>query len=49
MLSFACAVRVLGGQSWLVAVVAVGESDEAAGPVGVNDGGGGMEGLWVVC
>ena len=28
------------GCGWLVAVVAVGESGEAAGPVGINGGGG---------
>ena len=34
-----CVVRAVGGRSWLVAVVAVGESGEAAGLVG-GDGGG---------
>ena len=33
----------------LVAVVAVGESSEAAGSVGVDDGGGGWNGTIVVC
>ena len=42
-------MRVVGGRSWLVVVVAVGKSGDAAGPVGIDGGGGGMEGLWVVC
>ena len=29
-----CAVGVVGSQSWLLAVVAIGESGEAAGSVG---------------
>ena len=29
--------------------MAVGESGEAAGLVGIDGGGGGMEGLWVDC
>ena len=33
----------------LVAVVAVGESSEVAGSVGVDDGGGGWNGTIVVC
>ena len=44
MLPSVCAV---GSRSWLVAVVAVGESGEAAGPVGVD--GGGWNGTIVVC
>ena len=48
MSSFVCAVRVVGGRSWLVAVVAVGKSSEVAGPVGV-DSGGGWNGTIVVC
>ena len=43
-----CAVGVVGGQSGLVAVVAVGESSEVAGLVGVN-GGGGWKGTIANC
>ena len=41
-------MRVVGSQSWLMAVVAVGESGEVAGPVHV-DGGGGWNGTMVDC
>ena len=34
-----CAVGVVGGQSWLLVVVAVGEMVGAAGMVGVDGGG----------
>ena len=34
-----CAVGVVGGQSWLLAVVAIGKMLRAAGTVGVNGGG----------
>ena len=40
-------VRAVGGLSWLVAVVAVGESGEAAGSVGGD--GGGWKGTIVAC
>ena len=39
MLSSMCAVGVVGSQSWLLAVVAVGEMVGAAGTVGVDGGG----------
>ena len=42
-----CAVGVVGGQSRLLAVVAVGEMLRAAGMVGVD--GGGWEGRIVAC
>ena len=42
-----CAVGVVGGQSPLLAVVAVGEMVWAAGTVGVD--GGGWEGRFVGC
>ena len=42
-----CAVRAVGGRLWLVAVVAVVESGEVAGPVGGN--GGGWNGTSVSC
>ena len=47
MLLSVCAVGVVGSQSWLLAVVAVGEMLGAAGTVGIN--GGGWEGRFVVC
>ena len=43
-----CAVGVVGCQSWLLVVVAVGEMVGAVGTVGV-DGGGWEEGLLIVC
>ena len=42
------AVGVVGGQSRLLAVVAVGESGEVVGSVG-GDGGGGWKGTIVGC
>ena len=42
-----CAVGVVGGQSWLLAVVAIGEMLGAAGTVGID--GGGWEGRIVAC
>ena len=42
-----CAVGVVGSQSWLLAVVAVGEMVGVAGTVGIN--GGGWEGRIVDC
>ena len=47
MLSSVCAVGIVGGQSRLSAVVAVGEMVGAAGTVGVD--GGGWEGRIVDC
>ena len=43
-----CAVGVVGGQSQLLAVVAIGEMLRAVGTVGI-DGGVGREGLLIVC
>ena len=41
-------MRAVGSQSWLVVMVAVGESGKVAGPVGIDGGGGGWNGM-IVC
>ena len=38
--SSVCAMRAVGGQLWLVAVVAVGESSDVVELVGIDGGGG---------